>query len=44
MATVNLKFVFANRDGVTVELENVPTTQRVSELKQQLVQRWPEGA
>lgn len=41
-ATLRLKFIFANHDGVVVEYETEPTT-LIKDLKVALVGRWPEG-
>lgn len=41
-ATLRLKFIFANHDGVVVEYETEPTT-LIKDLKVALVGRWPSG-
>lgn len=41
-ATLKLKFIFANHDGVVVEHETEPTT-LIKDLKVALVGRWPAG-
>ena len=38
---INLKFVFANHDGVSVELPTTTET-RVSAIKESLITLWPE--
>jgi hypothetical protein len=43
MSVQALKFLFANRDGVFVELE-VLSDIKVSQLKAYLIDAWPEGA
>lgn len=42
MSVQALKFLFANRDGVFVELE-VLSDIKVSQLKAYLIDAWPEG-
>ena len=42
MASVDLKFIFANHDGVSVTIPT-STTAQVSELKRQLIEQWPSG-
>lgn len=39
---LQLRFIFANHDGVSVEMESEPTV-LIKDLKLQLAGRWPEG-
>ena len=41
-AQVTLKFVFANKDGVTVE-QSTDLETLVSDVKNALISSWPEG-
>jgi hypothetical protein len=42
MSEFEVRFIFANHDGVSVNL-NATTETRVLDLKSQLVKNWPTG-